>query len=153
MNRRHFLHAATAGFAMTPLAALLSACGQHANLPEGMIEIVWDRDTCARCNMVISDRRFAVEAQGGPKGAHFKFDDIGCAVIWLKDQPWGADAATRVWVADVTGKGERWLDARQAQYIGGRTSPMGYNFAAVAHPEAGSLAFEDMRQHILAKGT
>ncbi len=152
MNRRGFLHAATAGFALTPVASLLSGCGHRSNLPEGMVEIIWDRDTCARCSMVISDRRFAVEALGGPKGQHFKFDDIGCAVVWLNKQPWGGDASTRLWVADVTGMGDRWLDAHQAQYLGGRTSPMGYNFGAVAHPQPGSLAFEDVRQHVLAKG-
>jgi copper chaperone NosL len=29
---------------------------------------------------------------------------------------------------------------------------MGYNFGAVAYPQMGSLDFEGMRQHVLAKG-
>ncbi|HTZ00047.1 MAG TPA: hypothetical protein VMB75_09435 [Rhodocyclaceae bacterium] len=146
MNRRSFLKA---GLALTPIAAALAACGRGNGWPEGMQEIVWDRDTCSRCSMVISDRRFAAEARS-PEGAVAKFDDIGCAVFWLKDKPWGEQA--RLWVADAAGKGGRWLDARTAQYIGGRTSPMGYNFAAAAHPEPGSLGFADLRQHLLAKG-
>jgi hypothetical protein len=55
-------------------------------------------------------------------------------------------------VADVTGTGDKWLDARKARYVGGRISPMGYNYGAIAHAEAGAADFEEMRQHVLAKG-
>lgn len=156
MNRRRFI---AAGFALTPLAAMLSACGQKGGWPEGMVEIKWDRDTCVRCNMVISDRRFAAEMRGGGKNTVFKFDDIGCLVFWLRDKaqnyPWILEPATRMWVADYSGKNEeggRWLDPRTAQYAGGRASPMGYNYAAIAYPQPGSVDFATMRQHVLAFG-
>jgi copper chaperone NosL len=108
-----------------------------------MAEIKWDRDTCVRCSMVISDRRFAAEMRGGEKGIVFKFDDIGCAVFWLRDKAEGTSRgwrkpATRLWVADAAGKGDKWLDARKAHYSGGAMSPMGYNFSARAYAEAGS---------------
>ena len=154
MDRRRFVGSfAVAGFTLTPIAAMLAACGR-ASMPAGMVEIKWDRDTCTRCSMVLSDRRFAAQVRGGPKDSNFKFDDIGCAAFWLKDQPWGKDAATRIWVADVGSRGDavQWLDARKAQYLGGKTSPMGYNFAAVATAQPGSFDFETMREHVLAKG-
>ena len=156
-SRRDFLaRLSVAGLALTPLALALSACGK-SEWPEGMAEIKWDRETCPRCSMVISDRRFAVQLRGGPKDMVVKFDDIGCFTFWIRDNlkayPWLEDPATRMWVADVTSKGKDviWLDPRKAQYIT-RTSPMGYNFGAVAHPQMGSLDFEAMRQHVLAKG-
>ena len=156
MDRRRFIAAAVHGLALSPLAAALSACGKAGSWPEGMAEIKWDRDTCVRCSMVISDRRFAAEIRGGEKNIVFKFDDIGCAVFWLrdktKDYPWMAEPATRFWVAEVSGSGEKWLEARKAKYTGGKLSPMGYNQAAVAFAEAGSFDFEEMRQHVLAKG-
>lgn len=154
MDRRRFL---AAGFAMTPIAAMLAACGRKDGWPEGMQPIVWDRDTCARCRMAISDRRFAAQLRGGPKNTAFKFDDIGCLSFWLRDRagehPWMGDAATRMWVADVASQGGdvKWLEARTAHYIG-KTSPMGYNFGARPHPEAGSVDFSTMREHVLAKG-
>jgi hypothetical protein len=154
MDRRRFL---AAGFALTPLAAALSACGKDEGWPEGMHPIKWDRDTCVRCSMVISDRRFAAEMRGGPKNTVFKFDDVGCLAFWLrdkaKDYPWITEAATRLWVADVNSKGNdvAWLDARGAQYLT-KTSPMGYNFGAVAHPQPGTVDFATMREHVLAKG-
>jgi copper chaperone NosL len=57
-----------------------------------MAEIKWDRETCVRCSMVISDRRFAAQLRGGPKNTVFKFDDIGCFAFWIRDHlktyPW-----------------------------------------------------------------
>ena len=155
-SRRRFLNGmgglAAAGLALTPLAAALSGCSRP-ELPEGMAEIKWDRDTCVRCSMVISDRRFAAQVYGGPKKQTFKFDDIGCVVFWLKGREWGNDATTKIWVAD-SGGGDAvaWLDARQAHYAGGRISPMGYNFAAMRGALPGSLDFTDMRQQTLTRG-
>ncbi|MCF8197590.1 MAG: protein NosL [Sulfuritalea sp.] len=152
MDRRRFI----AGLTLPPLAVALAACSKTGEWPQGMAEIKWDRDTCMRCSMVISDRRFAAQLRGGEKNLALKFDDVGCAVIWMrdkiKDYPWMSDAATKFWVADISSTGEKWLDARKAQFIGGKTSPMAYNFGATAYPQGGSLSFEDMRQHVLAKG-
>lgn len=152
MNRRHFC----CTLALTPIAAALSACGAKGDWPEGMTEIKWDRDTCVRCNMVISDRRFAAQMRGGDKNTVFKFDDIGCLVFWLRDKaqqfPWIAAPATHMWVADALAKNAQWVDPRKAQFLGGRTSPMGYNFAAVQYPQPGSVDFATMREHVLAKG-
>jgi hypothetical protein len=44
----------------------------------------------------------------------------------------------------------RWLDARTAHYIA-KYSPMGYNYGAVAHPQAGSVDFATMSEHVVAK--
>lgn len=148
MNRRRLL---AHGFALTPLATLLlAACGDEGHWPQGMVAIKWDRDTCTRCKMSISDRRFAAQLRGGPKNTAFKFDDIGCATTWraekIKDHPWMQDAATRFWVADFSGKGEKWLDARSAHYLVGKTSPMGYNYAAFAERQPDTIGFDVMCQ-------
>ncbi len=153
IRRRTFLRLAAGG----AFAAALGACGKQGSWPEGMVEIKWDRDTCVRCNMVISDPRFAAQLRGGEKNTAFKFDDIGCLVFWLRDKAaqhaWMAEPATRMWVADSTDmRGATWLDAHRAHYLGGRLSPMGYNFAAVRDAVSGGLTFEAMREQVLAKG-
>jgi len=153
MDRRRFI---AASFALTPLAAALSACGKDDGWPEGMQAIKWDRDTCVTCNMVISDRRFAGEMRGGPKNTLFKFDDPGCIALWLNDKattyPWIREVATQIWVADsnVRGNEMRWLDAKTIQYAA-KFSPMGYNYGAVAYPQAGSVDFPTMCEHVVAK--
>ena len=100
--------------------------------------------------MIISDKRFAAQIRD-PQGKAWKFDDIGCAVFWLAQQAFNEETPqTEYWVADHrTGA---WLDARQAHYLPGRKSPMGYHFAAVAAPEAGTLSYTEMKQRLLARG-
>lgn len=149
--------AAAAGLRLLPLAAALSACGKNEGWPEGMQPIMWDRDTCVVCNMVISDRRFAGQMRGGPKNTVFKFDDPGCIALWLHDKaatyPWIKEPATKIWVADSANRGNepvRWLDARGAQYLG-KFSPMGYNFGATAYPQGGSIDFNTMCEHVVGK--
>ena len=156
-HRRHFLgRLGVGGLFLTPLAVAISGC-KKGDWPDEMVEIKWDRDTCVVCKMAISDRRFAGEVRGGPDKAVFKFDDPGCLAIWLQENaaahPWLGNAGTRMWVADYNSKGRdamNWIDPRRAYFIS-RTSPMGYNFAAVAAPLAGALDFTDMRQHVLAR--
>jgi hypothetical protein len=105
--------------------------------------------------MAISDKRFAGEMRGGPKNTVFKFDDPGCIALCMHDKadkfPWVRDPATKIWVADVTSRGNevRWLDARTAQYAA-KFSPMGYNFGAVAYPQPGAVDFATMSEHVVA---
>jgi nitrous oxide reductase accessory protein NosL len=149
MRRRTLL---AHGLAWTPFSApftaLIAGCGDEGTWPEGMLPFKWDRDVCLRCGMAISDRRFPAQIRGGPKNIAFKFDDIGCASTWydekLKEHPWMTDAATRFWVAEFGSKGDKWLDARNAYYLGGKTSPMGYNYAALPAPQPGTLKFDAM---------
>jgi hypothetical protein len=153
MDRRHFLCSA---FALSPIAVALSACGRDEGWPEGMQPIKWDRDTCIVCNMVISDRRFAGQMRGGEKNTVFKFDDPGCIALCINDKadkfPWVRDPATKIWVMDsnVRGNDMRWLDARTAQYAA-KFSPMGYNYGAMPHPQAGAVDFPTMCEHVVAK--
>ena len=134
-------------FLLGAIALFLAACSRT---PEtGPVELKWDRDTCKRCSMAISDRHYAVQVRGGPKKQVFKFDDIGCAVHWLKDQPWGNDPATEIWVTDF--RSGKWLDARAAHYVAGKTTPMAYGFGASAEALPGSISFEEVRKQLLAK--
>ena len=112
-------------------------------------EVRWDRETCTRCNMAVGDRSFAAQvraAAGSDQSRLYRFDDIGCAVIWLDKQPWKDDASTEIWVADHRDGG--WLDARKAFYITGKISPMNYGLGAQADVAEGVLDFSQAIEHI-----
>ena len=130
------------------LLGLLAACSGEPKT--GPVEVKWDRDTCVRCSMALSDKRFAAQVRGGAKHQAFKFDDFGCAVFWLKDKPWAGDPATEIWVMDM--RSAQWIDARKAYYVPNKMTPMAYGFGAVALPEPGSVNFEEARKQLLAKG-
>jgi len=125
----------------------LPACSRDSG--HGPVEVHWDRDSCKRCNMAVSDRHFAAQVRGGPKREAFKFDDIGCALFWLKEQPWAEAVDTEIWVNDF--RGGEWLDAKKAHYLPGKTTPMAYGYGAIARQEAGSVDFANMRADILAR--
>ena len=94
----------------------------------GVEKMHWDRDMCERCKMAISERKFAVQIIDPKTGKDYKFDDLGCAVLWLKEEkiPW-ADQAI-IWITDA--KTGVWMDARKAKYVNDAITPMAYGFAA-----------------------
>lgn len=127
----------------------LIAAGCTADQASGPGEIRWDRETCTRCNMAVGDRSFAAQVRsvpGGEKSRLYKFDDIGCAVIWLETQPWKDDPLTEIWVADH--RNGEWIDARMAYYVTGKISPMNYGLGAQADAAEGALDFKQAVQHI-----
>lgn len=125
---------------------LISACSPAPT--DGPAPVVWDRDACERCRMVLSDRHYAAQIRLGAQQVH-KFDDLGCAVLWLEQQPDKNNPDTQIWVNDHQ-SGE-WLNARTAFYVLGKTTPMDYGLGASAQTRPDSLNFDQARAHILAK--
>ncbi|THD74710.1 hypothetical protein E7681_06990 [Thalassobius vesicularis] len=145
---RHHHHTRRATLALLAATPFLSACKAEAAGPE---DIRWGREVCEICGMIISDPGYASEIRGGPDRKLVKFDDIGDAINWLKEQPWKDDPSIEFWVRDY-GTRQDWLDARQAHYQRGVISPMDYGFAALSAPSTDSISFEEMRRDVLARG-
>jgi len=129
---------------------LLVACSAPPD--SGPVEVKWDRDVCERCSMVLSDRLHSAQVRATPEpGKHsrvYKFDDIGCALIWLQDKPWRDNPKTEIWVTDH--RSGAWIDARSAYYLLGQVTPMEYGLGAQSEAAQGSLNFEQARQQIFA---
>ncbi|MDH5573235.1 MAG: nitrous oxide reductase accessory protein NosL, partial [Gammaproteobacteria bacterium] len=103
-------------FALALLSTqLLSGCSEPTT---GAVEVHWDRDNCERCRMVLSDHQHAAQIRfvnEKQKSVVYKFDDVGCAVIWLEDKPWRDTNSTEIWVTDYTDG--KWIDAKTAYYV------------------------------------
>ncbi|MCU7916565.1 MAG: nitrous oxide reductase accessory protein NosL [Candidatus Thiodiazotropha sp. (ex Gloverina cf. vestifex)] len=128
---------------------LLTACSGDSG--SGPKQVKWDRDACERCRMVLSDRFHAAQVRYFPpekkRSVVAFFDDIGCATLWLADNPWEKDPKTEIWVADHrTGD---WIDARNATYVKGNLTPMEYGLGAQSDNTPGGLTFERAKQHIM----
>ena len=124
----------------------LAGCGDPGT---GPVDVKWDRVTCERCRMVLSARDYSAQIRifkaDGKSTLHF-FDDIGCAVIWLDEQPWREDPRTQIWVTDW--RNGTWIDARTAHYLPGKETPMQYGLGAQSEPATGALDFAAARKHI-----
>ncbi|ATB69104.1 nitrous oxide reductase accessory protein NosL [Sulfurospirillum diekertiae] len=91
-------------------------------------KVHWDRDMCERCKMVLSDRKFSAQVINPSNGKDYLFDDIGCAILWFKENKieWKEHAV--IWVNDA--KTGAWIDARKASYDVLNVTPMAYGFGA-----------------------
>ena len=125
----------------------LAACsGKPDTGPE---KVRWDGDTCVRCAMAVSDRHYAAQIRGGvpvQKTKVYKFDDIGCAVIWLDEQPWKDNPAVEIWVTDF--RSGDWIDARKAWYMPDKITPMAYGLGAQPEQQQGALDFTQAKAHV-----
>ena len=141
------LHPVLAGLLLA-LAVVLTGCSGDPGT--GPVAVKWDRDTCVRCNMVLSDREHSAQVRHSPadgsRSRVHTFDDIGCAVLWLEQQPWRDEAGVEIWVTDY--RDGAWIDARAAHYVRGRVTPMQYGLGAQRDPAAGALDFAGAVEHI-----
>jgi hypothetical protein len=84
--------------------------------------------------MVISDRKNTVQLRDLTTKKVYKFDDIGCMAIWLRDQNTELKNKVSIWITDVE-SGE-WINAREAFYTTGNVTPMAFGFSAYKSKES-----------------
>lgn len=128
---------------------LIALSGCSGDPGTGPVEIKWDRDVCKRCNMVLSDRNHAAQIRfqnADTRQTVWKFDDLGCALLWLDKQPWRDDPGVEIWVSEHASG--NWIDARTAHYVPGQLTPMEYGLGAQTEPTADTLSFAQARSHI-----
>ena len=132
---------------LIPVLMLLAACGAEESTGAGKVR--WDREICIRCAMAVSSPNYSAQIRGGEaerKTKLYKFDDVGCAVIWLDEQPWKDDPRTEIWVNHHNTK--EWIDAKTAWYIPANNTPMDYGLGAQVEPQDDALSFEQAKAHI-----
>jgi nitrous oxide reductase accessory protein NosL len=118
-------------------------------------KVHWDRDMCARCVMVVSDRKNTTQVRDPKTGKKYMFDDIGCAILWFKDENISWKDQAKIWITDVN-TGE-WIDARIAFYDTENITPMAYGFSA--HKSKNSIKesqeiidFEELSKRVIKIG-
>ncbi len=130
-----------------PILLLLTACEEEKTT--GAVDVRWDREICARCAMAISDRKYSAQVRGGREGKKakvYKFDDLGCAVIWLDKQNWKDATRTEVWVNSY--KDGKWINAKTAWYVEMNNTPMDYGLGAQKEKTDGAINYEQAIVHI-----
>lgn len=105
---------------------IFTSCEDKNN--NGMRTVHWDRDMCQRCQMIVSERHFAVQVINEEKKIYKMFDDLGCAIIWFEEEkiPWFNQA--KIFINDASDGS--WIDARTAYFTKNNRTPMGYGISA-----------------------
>lgn len=115
-------------------ALLLAASIVGCTGADGPPAITLDRSACGHCRMLVSELRTAA-AWRTADGTMEVFDDIGCLLDAMRDQP---AAPEKVWVHEAGGEG--WLEADAAAFTFDRDvwTPMGSGL--LAWPEGAAPA-------------
>lgn len=111
-----------------------TGCGSQNDGPP---RIRYGEETCDRCRMIISEKRFAA-AYRTESGELRKFDDLGCAALHQKERE---ETAAQFWGYDYEESG--WLDSKQAFLVHSSelVTPMGYGIAILpTEAQASALA-------------
>jgi len=121
-------------FIILSFILLLSSC-----LQEGAVtaeDPIWEKESCSRCRMVLSEKRYAVQRILPSGEVHF-YDDLGCA---LKHDH--APHEGKVFVRPHGG--DDWVPAEEAKFLSGLRTPMNSGFGAVK--EGGEMSFDDIQK-------
>jgi len=130
------------------LLLLIIACKQ-GNKEQLPVDFVWDRVACEECKMALSDPHYSAQVID-PNGRAYYFDDSGCAILWLRRQPWKDKA--RTWVNDL--KTTEWIEAQKANWISeDPNTPMGYGFAATLSAVENALDYATVKKRMVSGKT
>ena len=113
-------------------------------LPDGPVELVWDKAACAACGMHVGEPGFAAQliTQDGRVQA---FDDPGCLFLHL-DQVGDVHA---IWFRHV--REPRWIAADRVAFADAEVTPMGFGLAAVDAGSPDTIGFDAARQRCVAR--
>ncbi len=100
---------------------------------------------CPQCHMYLVGKKHTAQIITTDLKTHF-FDDIGCAIIWMKEQKIEPKSIT-MWV--FSNDTHRYIDAFKAFYSTQDTTPMQYGFGAYEEYKESYIAFDEMRLHML----
>ena len=108
--------------------SLFTFLGCEQKITTELHKVHWDRDMCERCKMVVSDRKNTVQVINPKTGRSYMFDDIGCTILWFKEDKIEWENNATIWINNIeTGK---WIDAKKAFYDTENITPMAYGFGA-----------------------
>ena len=116
------------GFSLALILIAFLSSGCEKKITTELHDVHWDRDMCKRCAMVVSDRKHTVQVINPKDGHSYMFDDIGCSILWFKEDKIQWEKEAIFWITD--SKSGEWIDAKKAYYTSENVTSMAYGFMA-----------------------
>jgi copper chaperone NosL len=121
------------------LLFVIVACGRTGS---GPVAIVYDKEACAHCHMLIGDPRYAAQLVT-EAGDVVDFDDPGCLLRYVATVHPHVRA---IWFRDA--HADRWLSAEATRFVADPATPMGWGLAAVDARTPGAQTLEQATAQI-----
>jgi copper chaperone NosL len=128
--------------AVVATALGLAICAAQA-LPDGPVDLVWDKVACAHCRMHVGEPAFAAQLTT-TAGETLAFDDPGCLFEYEQANHPAVHAS---WFRHH--REDRWLRADAVGFVEVAPTPMGYGLGAVEPGTAGAIGLEAARAQVL----
>lgn len=126
-------------------AAVAYAVLASAKLPEGPVDIVWDKAACAACGMHVGEPSFAAQLTTRD-GRTQTFDDPGCLFLYVEQHhPELHSMFFHDHAAD------RWLAPDRVAFVAIDQTPMGFGLGAVAAGTPGAIGLDEARRKCLER--
>ncbi len=140
------------GNALLTLLFLAVAAGAFAwllmsseALPDGPLEVIWDKTPCAECSMHVGDPAFAAQMITDI-GEELYFDDPGC---WFLYEARAAPIIHAAWFRHM--REDRWLPYTAVAFAAATDTPMGFDIGAVDPGEPESISLDAARRKVLER--
>lgn len=106
--------------------APVAACKKSVDISPRSVR--WDQDICTRCAMHLSDPLNAAQIIDKKTGQVYFFDDLGCAVLWLRTNAVLNKDDAVIYVTDAIDSA--WLQHNKAVYAFPYVTPMSFSVSA-----------------------
>lgn len=113
-------------------------------LPDGPVDLVWDKAACAACGMHVGEPAFAAQIVTQDGRVH-AFDDPGCLFLHLER----ITNVHAIWFRH--SREPRWIAADRVAFAAVEVSPMGFGLAAVDTGTPDTIGYDAARQRCLAR--
>ena len=140
--RRALVRSSLALLAASALAAIVWFTQKP---PEGPQPVIWDKESCAECQMAVSERGYAAQLQTAD-GRVLDFDDPGCLASYLAKS---APEVKAIYFHHL--REDRWLPLAGAAFVPAGPSPMAYDLGAVDPGSPGSCPWSEARVRLLTR--
>ena len=116
-----------------------------ARLPDGPVEVVWDKAACAACGMHVGEPPFASQLTAKDGRTH-AFDDPGCLFLYVEEhRPEVHSMFFHAHGAD------RWIGEDRVAFVAIDNTPMGFGIGAVEVGTPGAIGLDEARRKCLER--
>lgn len=121
------------------LLVILTACSSASKSEKQ------DLNICPQCNMELPKSNIHTSTIDDNAHIHY-FDDIGCMILWSKDNDFNfTTIKSKVFTNDT----KKYIDAKKASYTINEKTPMSYGFSAYENKKDGVISFDEVIMKML----
>lgn len=118
-----------------------------SDLPDGPVDVVWDKTPCVACGMHVGEPPFAAQLTT-KDGRTVAFDDPGCLFLWVYEHEPDVHS-----VYFRHHREERWVAERAVAFVEVEPTPMGFGIGAVDAGTPGAMTLGAARLRCLERLT